>query len=212
MYSLMLAAALTTGAAAPDCCWFGGCAPCGYYGWYGCGYPCAYPPWYGGWGYYPYYYPYYGYYSPWCGSPSWPVASVRVVTVAEPAPRPQPAPEAREKALREELERLMNELRKRQETKPRQDETAAPAPARVIVKLPEDARLFVDDDPCPLTTATRAFNTPELRPGVTYQYTIRAELTREGRAVTQSKRVTVRAGEETVVEFGAMRAVEAASR
>ncbi len=202
MYSLMLAAALTTSGAAPDCCWIGGCGPCGWYGWYGCGVPWAYPPWYGTWGYYPYYYPYYGY-------PAWAVPAVQVVAVPQPPPPPAP-PDAREKALREEVERLRQQLRQLQEAKPRPKETAAPA--RLVVKLPADARLFVDNDPCPLTSATRSFNTPELRPGVTYQYTIRAEVARQGRTVAQSRRVIVRAGEETVVEFGAMDAVEAASR
>jgi uncharacterized protein (TIGR03000 family) len=89
---------------------------------------------------------------------------------------------------------------------------AAHATARVVVKLPEDARLFVDNDPCPLTSAERSFDTPELQPGVTYHYTIRAELTREGQVVKQSKRVTVRAGQETVVEFGEMRLTAAVGR
>src|SRR5262249_47349894 len=77
--------------------------------------------------------------------------------------------------------------------------------AHVSVKLPADARLFVDDDPCPLPGAARALDTPDLQPGVTYKYTIRAEVTRDGKTVKQSKRVTVKAGEETVVDFGDMR-------
>jgi uncharacterized protein (TIGR03000 family) len=87
------------------------------------------------------------------------------------------------------------------------EETAAPAPAHVVVKLPESARLFVDDQPCPLTSATRSFDTPALEPGRMYYYTLRAEVTRDGRPVTDSKRVTLRAGEESVVEFGDMGAV-----
>ena len=81
--------------------------------------------------------------------------------------------------------------------------------ARVVVRLPADARLFVDDDPCTLTSAERSFDTPDLQPGVTYRYTIRAEVTRAGRPVTEIKRVTVRAGQETVVEFGEMLTVTA---
>jgi uncharacterized protein (TIGR03000 family) len=84
--------------------------------------------------------------------------------------------------------------------------------ARVVVKLPEDARLFVENDPCPLTSAERAFDTPELQPGVTYHYMIRAEVTRGGQVVKESKRVTVRAGQETVVEFGEPRLTAAAGR
>jgi uncharacterized protein (TIGR03000 family) len=84
--------------------------------------------------------------------------------------------------------------------------------ARVVVKLPADARLFVENDPCPLTSAERSFDTPELQPGVTYSYTIRAEVTRDGQVVKESKRVTVRAGQETVVEFGESRLTATASR
>jgi uncharacterized protein (TIGR03000 family) len=129
-----------------------------------------------------------------------------------PAIGTRPAPSAHEKALEGQIQELRDQLRKLQAPKPKLDETAAPAPARLVVKLPEDARLFVDDDPCPLTSARRAFDTPQLQPGVTYQYTIRAELTRDGRAVKASKRVLVRAGEETIVEFGDLRSTEAASR
>jgi uncharacterized protein (TIGR03000 family) len=92
------------------------------------------------------------------------------------------------------------------------DREKAAATARVVVKVPEGARLFVDNEPCPLTSAERSFDTPELRPGVTYHYTLRAEVTRDGRTLKESKRVTVTAGRETKVEFGEPRAVEAVRR
>ena len=81
-----------------------------------------------------------------------------------------------------------------------------------MVKLPEDARLFVDDKACPLTSATRTFDTPSLKPGQVYYYTVRAEVTRAGRPITESKRVTLRAGEETVVEFIDLGFVQTAGR
>jgi uncharacterized protein (TIGR03000 family) len=196
MYGVIAAAMLTTTTAAtPDC-------------WWGCYWnaPYAYPAWYGYY-YYPYYYyPYYVYY-PWYAYYGWPV-----LTYPTPARAAQPGPSARERALEAQIQELREQIRRMQGGKPPPKETAAPAPARVVVQLPADARLFVDDDPCPLTSAKRSFNTPDLRPGVTYHYTIRAEVTRDGRAVTESKRVTVRAGEETVVEFGDLRPIVAASR
>jgi len=95
--------------------------------------------------------------------------------------------------------------------KPRKpDEVSAPAPAHLVVKLPEQARLFIDDTACPLTSATRSFDTPDLQPGQVYSYTLRAELTVAGRPVSESKRVTFRAGEETVVEFTDLQLVQAA--
>jgi uncharacterized protein (TIGR03000 family) len=92
------------------------------------------------------------------------------------------------------------------------NEVSAPAPAHVVVKLPEDARLFVDDKPCPLASSTRSFDTPNLQPGEVYYYTIRAEVVRGGQPVTDSKRVTLRAGAESVVEFGDMAGVLTAGR
>jgi uncharacterized protein (TIGR03000 family) len=92
------------------------------------------------------------------------------------------------------------------------EDVSAPAPAHVVVKLPAEARLFVDDKPCPLTSATRAFDTPDLQPGQAYYYTLRAEVTRDGRLVSESKRATFRAGEESVVEFGNMQTVQTAGR
>ena len=114
-----------------------------------------------------------------------------------------------------ELRKLREEIRKLKEGKPRKpDDTdaAEPAPAHVVVKLPETARLFIDNTVCPLTSATRTFDTPSLKPGQVYAYTMRAEFTKAGRPVSESKRVIVRAGEETMVEFGGVQAVETAGR
>ena len=115
--------------------------------------------------------------------------------------------------MEEQLRKLQEELRKLRESKPKtDDEVSAPAPGHVVVKLPEDARLFVDDVSCPLTSATRSFDTPELKPGQGYYYTIKAEVMRGGQATVVSKRVIVHAGKETVVEFGDMRPVVVTSR
>ncbi|HMP02989.1 MAG TPA: TIGR03000 domain-containing protein [Gemmatales bacterium] len=74
-----------------------------------------------------------------------------------------------------------------------------PAPtvdtAKLVVKLPADAKLFVDET----QTATankdvRHFRTPALAVGQEYTYTLRAEVVRDGRTYTDSKTVVVRAG------------------
>jgi uncharacterized protein (TIGR03000 family) len=128
---------------------------------------------------------------------------------------------AREQALQDQIRRLQDELRRMREAggnkppppveKPRKpDEASGPAPAHVVVKLPAEARLFVDETACPLTSATRSFDTPNLQPGQVYYYTLRAELTRGGRPVSESKRATLRAGQETVVEFDELQTVQAA--
>jgi uncharacterized protein (TIGR03000 family) len=73
--------------------------------------------------------------------------------------------------------------------------------ARVVVKLPADARLYVDDVLCPLTSKTRSFNTPELEVGRSYYYNLKAEIVREGEKRTATKRVVVEAGKQVTIEF-----------
>ncbi|MHB1426326.1 MAG: TIGR03000 domain-containing protein [Gemmataceae bacterium] len=73
--------------------------------------------------------------------------------------------------------------------------------ATVTVKLPADARLYVDGVFCPLTSTTRSFNTPELDAGQKYYYTLKSEVIRDGVVRETSKRVVVEAGREVAVEF-----------
>jgi uncharacterized protein (TIGR03000 family) len=78
---------------------------------------------------------------------------------------------------------------------------SAAAPAHFTVRLPAEARLVVHGVRCPLTSDTRSFDTPELAPGEVYFYDLEAEVTRDGRVVTESKRVAFRAGEQVTVRF-----------
>jgi uncharacterized protein (TIGR03000 family) len=73
------------------------------------------------------------------------------------------------------------------------------APATIVVSLPADAKLSIDDAVTTSQTATRVFTSPALEKGKEFSYTLKAELLRDGRAVTTSERVTVRAGQETRV-------------
>jgi uncharacterized protein (TIGR03000 family) len=86
------------------------------------------------------------------------------------------------------------------------------APATVTVRLPADARLTIDGIDCPLTSATRTFDTPKLDPGQRYAYTIKAELIREGKTRAASKKVIVEAGKKVDVDFTDLPSLQAASR
>jgi uncharacterized protein (TIGR03000 family) len=88
----------------------------------------------------------------------------------------------------------------------------AKAPATVVVKLPADAKLYVDGVLCPQTTPTRTFETPALNPGTTYTYTLKAEVVRNGKTKAESKRIEMVAGKEVSVDFGDMTVVQAVSR
>jgi uncharacterized protein (TIGR03000 family) len=73
--------------------------------------------------------------------------------------------------------------------------------ARVTVKLPDDARLFIDGVACTLTSSSRTFNTPELNADQRYFYTLKAEVVRNGETVSKSQKVLLEAGKDVVVEF-----------
>jgi uncharacterized protein (TIGR03000 family) len=79
--------------------------------------------------------------------------------------------------------------------------STTPAPAHVTVRLPADARLYIDNTVCPLTSATRSFDTPTLQPGQEYVYTFRAEITRDGQMRRESQRVVVAPGRRVTVQF-----------
>jgi uncharacterized protein (TIGR03000 family) len=92
--------------------------------------------------------------------------------------------------------------------KPRKDRddegtTALPAgaPAAVLVRLPADARLYANQRLTGLTSGERQFQTPELPAGQEFHYNFRMEVERDGKAVSESRQVVVRAGEKIRVEF-----------
>ncbi len=209
MYSVVLMAALTTGGGTPDWChhghgYYGGCfggewapncygvyggyyygIPCGGYGCNGC-YGCYGGHWghggggWAGWGGVDYNcfgchgcYGCSGYYGCVGYSPGGPAATT---------PEPIPAPRVEEK--------------KKEGTS-----TVTPNRARVVVQLPADAKLFVDDQPIKATEERQTFSTPQLQRGQTYFYEVRAEAVRDGKTVSETKRVLIRAGEEVSVSF-----------
>jgi uncharacterized protein (TIGR03000 family) len=80
-------------------------------------------------------------------------------------------------------------------------EAALPGPATIIVSLPAEAKLLIDDASTTSTSAQRAFVSPSLEPGKDFYYTLKGELERDGRTYTTSQRVVVRAGQETRVQL-----------
>jgi uncharacterized protein (TIGR03000 family) len=77
----------------------------------------------------------------------------------------------------------------------------APRTATVMVRLPADARLTIDGGPTAARGDTRLFASPPLAPGQTYYYTLAAEVRRGGQLLTVTRRVAVRAGQESAVEL-----------
>jgi uncharacterized protein (TIGR03000 family) len=73
------------------------------------------------------------------------------------------------------------------------------ARAEIRVKLPENARLFVDSHPTTSTGAARELTTPPLETGKQFTYTLTATIVRNQQDVKLERQVTVRAGEKTEV-------------
>lgn len=79
--------------------------------------------------------------------------------------------------------------------------TAVAAAARITVRLPEEAKLFVDGQACPLTSTPRSFDTPKLEAGRKFYYTLKAEMVRDGQTMVQSQRVVIEAGKKVDVSL-----------
>jgi uncharacterized protein (TIGR03000 family) len=84
--------------------------------------------------------------------------------------------------------------------KPKPEEKK-PAQGRLIIELPAQAKLYIDDHLMKTTSAHRTFRTPELQPGQTYYYIVRAELNQDGKRYSERKRVLIRAGQTVQLGF-----------
>jgi len=83
--------------------------------------------------------------------------------------------------------------------------------AKVTVKLPENAELYVDGVRLPQFSGERTFNSPPLTRGQTFHYTFKAEIKREGKTLSDTQKVSVQAGKTVSVNFEQL-PVRAASR
>jgi uncharacterized protein (TIGR03000 family) len=80
---------------------------------------------------------------------------------------------------------------------------AASGSAILKVRVPADAKIFVNDALTKSTGETRAYVSSPLLAGQTYTYEFRAEMVVDGKPVTQNKSVTVRAGQTLDLTFDA---------
>jgi uncharacterized protein (TIGR03000 family) len=80
------------------------------------------------------------------------------------------------------------------------------SPAKVTVRLPVDAKLYIDGQLCPLTSDVRSFNTPALTAGKKYHYTL--EVARKD-GKRDSRNVVLEAGKVSEVDFNKTEVVNA---
>jgi len=76
-----------------------------------------------------------------------------------------------------------------------------PNAATIDVRVPADAQVWFDGDPTNQRGSDRVFTSPSLNPGKAYHYEVKARWTENGRPVERTKRVEVRAGQRTTVDF-----------
>jgi uncharacterized protein (TIGR03000 family) len=73
--------------------------------------------------------------------------------------------------------------------------------ALLSVKVPADAKVFVNDRPTTSTGTDREYISRSLRPGAGYTYTVRAEFERDGKPVTEEKTVHLTAAQTVSLSF-----------
>jgi uncharacterized protein (TIGR03000 family) len=75
--------------------------------------------------------------------------------------------------------------------------------ATIIVHLPAEAKLMIDDEATKSTSELRTFVSPALEQGKEFHYTLKAEINRDGKMVTKTKTITVSRGKKTEVDLNA---------
>lgn len=73
--------------------------------------------------------------------------------------------------------------------------------AHLVIEVPVDAKLYIDDQLMKTTSEKRIFNTPKLDKGQTYYYMLRVEVAREGVTHSESRRVLIKAGDDIQQAF-----------
>ncbi len=73
--------------------------------------------------------------------------------------------------------------------------------ALIDIRVPPDAQITFDGDRTAQTGPNRLFSSPPLDRGQAYHYTVKARWTENGRQVDRTRRVEVRAGQRTTVDF-----------
>jgi uncharacterized protein (TIGR03000 family) len=75
------------------------------------------------------------------------------------------------------------------------------APAEMTIRLPEDAKLFVQDQLYPGMGRRRRFTSTPARFGKDYVFNVRVEIVRNGASLSMSQEVRLRAGQHSEIRF-----------
>jgi uncharacterized protein (TIGR03000 family) len=69
------------------------------------------------------------------------------------------------------------------------------------VRVPANAEIWFEGVKTSQTGDFRVFESPELKPGVDYNYEVRARWVENGQTVEKTRNLTVRAGDQIAVNF-----------
>ncbi len=84
--------------------------------------------------------------------------------------------------------------------------------ALLSVKVPADAKVFVNDRPTTSVGNDREYISRDLTAGAVYNYDVRAEFVRDGRPVSETKSVQLTAGQSANLDFNAAATAAAETR
>jgi uncharacterized protein (TIGR03000 family) len=96
---------------------------------------------------------------------------------------------------------MMEGAKKPGSDKDKEESSSLGSRARLIVTLPADAKLLIDDETTRSVGSQRQFVSPPLPTDGAYEYTLKAEFVKDGKTVAVTKKVNVVRGTETVVTF-----------
>lgn len=80
-------------------------------------------------------------------------------------------------------------------------ERTIPTRAQLLLSLPANAQLFIDDQPVKAPAGVQTFDTPALEPDKDYFYMVRIEMIRDGQPLSETRRLIVRAGQVARADF-----------
>lgn len=74
-------------------------------------------------------------------------------------------------------------------------QTMVPARAKLLIDVPANAKLFIDDTFVKAPAGVQTFDTPALEPGKDYYYVVRIEILHDDQPLAETRRIIVRAGQ-----------------
>lgn len=94
------------------------------------------------------------------------------------------------------------EIEKPKKSKPGvQGRMIHPSRAQLLIEVPANAKLFIDDKPVKTALGVQTFDIPALEPDQVYFYMVRIEMMRDGQPISETRRILVRAGQVARAEF-----------